>query len=207
VALAILLPLLVGLAALVIGRPHPSDRLLLAGFLWGLVACAAYDAVRLPTIYGFHWWNDFFGSVGGWATDTKASLPVGYFWRYVGDGGGIAVAFFALAASLGAAAWPRRKTIAFGVAYAVCPVWIGLVVTDLLAPHGRELFPLSPLTLVLSLAGHLIYGLLIAVGYVHCRRLETAWPVSLRSSVPRRPTASEVLTDAVPAVHAARVSV
>jgi hypothetical protein len=128
-------------------------------------------------------------------------------WRYVGDGGGIAVAFFALAASLGAAAWPRRKTIAFGVAYAVCPVWIGLVLTDLLAPHGRELFRLSPLTLVLSLAGHLVYGLLIAVGYVQCRRLETAWPVSLRSSVPRRPTASEVLTDAMPAVQAARVNV
>ncbi|MGO9975085.1 MAG: hypothetical protein ACLP01_20235 [Solirubrobacteraceae bacterium] len=190
--MAVLLPLLLALAALVLGRPHASDRLLFAGFLWGLVACAGYDALRLPTIYAFHWWNDFFGSVGGWATDSKSNFLVGYLWRYVGDGGGIAVAFFALAATLGARAWSRRSVIGFGVAYGVFPVWTGLILTELLAPRGHELFPLSPTTLVLSLDGHLIYGALIGLGYWKSRHLEAHWP--LHVSVARERSAIEAVT-------------
>ena len=110
VAVAGLLPLIVVLAALVMTRPHLSDRLVLAGFIWGVVACAGYDAFRLPTIYAAHWWPDFFGTVGGSATGTNSSFLVGYLWRYIGDGGGIAVAFFALAATLGAASWSRRRS-------------------------------------------------------------------------------------------------
>lgn len=181
---SVLLPLAVGLVAVVVRRPDGSDRLLLAGFLWGLMACAGYDAFRLPTIYAVHWWNDFFGSVGGWATASDSNFVVGYLWRYVGDGGGIAVAFFALAATLGAAKWRTRTTIVFAVAYAVTPVWSGLVLTDLLAPRGRELFPLSATTLVLSLAGHLIYGAILGVGYCKSRRLEAYWPIELRNLGP-----------------------
>lgn len=206
VALVVLLPLLVGLAALVLRQPHPSDRLLLAGFLWGLLACAGYDAFRLPTIYGFHWWNDFFGSVGGWATGTKSSFLVGYLWRYLGDGAGIAVAFFALAATVGAGTWPRRRAIALGVAYAICPVWSGLVLTDLLAPRSQELFPLSPATLALSLGGHLIYGVLIGLGYWRCRNLETTWPLHVRPVSPKRSLAPGIVTGTMPTVHAARAS-
>jgi len=179
VSLAVLLPLVVVSAAFVVGRPDVSDRLLLAGFVWGLVACAGYDAARLPTIYLFHWWNDFFGSVGGWATGTRSSFLVGYAWRYVGDGGGIAVAFFALAATVGASAWSRRATIAFAVGYAVLPVWSGLVLTDLLAPRGHELFPLTLTTLVLSLVGHLVYGAIMGLGYWKSRDLEVLWPVRI----------------------------
>jgi hypothetical protein len=183
VAWAVLLPLAFALAVLVAVRPHRSDRLLLAGLLWGVVACAGYDALRLPTIYAFHWWNDFFGSVGGWATGTSSNFLVGYLWRYLGDGGGIAVVFFALAATLGTQAWSRRTAIAAGVAYGVCPVWTGLILTDVLAPSGRELFPLSSTTLALSLAGHVIYGAVLGFGYWQSRRLEAVWP--LRLGAPR----------------------
>ena len=118
-----------------------SVRDFLSGFLWGLIACACYDAFRLPTIYVAHWWDDFFGTVGGWATGSESNFFVGYLWRYVGDGGGIAVSFFALAATVGAAAWPRRQVLALAIGYAVCPVWTGLVLTDLLAPAGRQSVP------------------------------------------------------------------
>jgi len=182
VALAVLLPLLAASTALAVCRPHPSDRLLLAGFLWGLLACAGYDAFRLPTVYGAHLWNDFFGAVGGWALGGRSNFLVGYLWRYVGDGGGIAVAFFALAATLRAGAWSKRRVIAFAVAYAVCPVWTGLVLTDLLAPAGRELFPLSLVTLSLSLGGHLIYGAVLGFGYWRSRHLEAIWPLHLSGS-------------------------
>ena len=182
VSLAVLLPLLAVSVAFVFGRPHVSDRLLLAGFLWGVVACAGYDAARLPTIYLFHWWADFFGPVGGWATDTKSNFLVGYVWRYAGDGGGIAVAFFALAATLGAGAWSRRATVTFAVGYAVFPVWTGLVLTDLLAPRGHELFPLTLTTLALSLVGHLVYGAIMGFGYWKSRELEVLWPVRVATS-------------------------
>jgi hypothetical protein len=180
VAVAALLPLIAALAALVMTRPHFSDRLVLAGFIWGMVACAGYDAFRLPTVYAAHWWPDFFGSVGGWATGTHSSFLVGYLWRYIGDGGGIAVAFFALAATLGAASWSRRTIMAAAVAYAVCPVWTGLILTDFLAPHGRELFPLTLTTLTLGLVGHLIYGAIMGLGYWHSRPLEAFWPFQIR---------------------------
>jgi hypothetical protein len=163
----------------VLGRPHRSDRVVLAGFLWGLLACAGYDAFRLPSIYSLHLWGDFFGSVGGWATGSESNYLVGYLWRYVGDGGGIAVAFFALAATLRIASWPRQRIIALAVGFAVCPVWAGLILTDLLAPTGHELFSLSATTLTVSLVGHLIYGLILGYGYWASRSHETYWPLSL----------------------------
>jgi hypothetical protein len=180
VAVAVLVPLILGLAAMVIARPHLSDRLVLAGFIWGMLACAAYDAFRLPTVYIANWWPDFFGSVGGSATGTQSNMVVGYLWRYIGDGGGIAVAFFALAATLGAASWSRRTIMAAALVYAVCPVWAGLILTNLLAPHGRELFPLTLTTLSLCLVGHLLYGAVMGVGYWYSRHLEAFWPFQIR---------------------------
>ena len=177
VALFVLLPLVAVLAMFVTARPDRSDRVILAGFLWGLLACAGYDALRLPTVYVAHWWSDFFPAVGGWAAGDNSNVVVGYLWRYVGDGGGIAVAFFVLAATLGAGAWSLRRIMGLGLAYAVCPVWSGLVLTDLLAPGGRELFPISFTTLILALAGHLLFGAVLGFGYWKCRGLEVNWPV------------------------------
>lgn len=179
VAIGLLLPLLVLTAIVVARNPDRSDRVMLAGFAWGLLACAGYDAFRLPTIYVAHLWNDFFGAVGGWATGTGSNYLAGYLWRYVGDGAGIGVTFFALAATLGAGNWSRRQAIGFAVGYAVCPVWAGLIVTDLLAPAGRQLFPLTPVTAALSLVGHVIYGVILGQGYWTSRRLEEHWPIAV----------------------------
>jgi hypothetical protein len=55
-----LFPLLGILAVLVIFRPAGIDRTALAGFAWGVVACAGYDLFRLPEVYVFHLWGDFF---------------------------------------------------------------------------------------------------------------------------------------------------
>jgi hypothetical protein len=69
-----------------------------------------------------------------------------------------------LVAALGTASWPRRRVVGLTVAFAVCPVWAGLVPTDGLAPAGRALFPLNATTLALSLAGHLVYGAVLGYG-------------------------------------------
>jgi hypothetical protein len=159
-----LFPLLGLLAVLVVFRPDGIGRTAAAGFAWGLVACAGYDCFRLPTVYVFHLWGDFFGKVGGWATGTSSDYLAGYLWRYLGDGAGIGVVVFILAAAIGISAWPRRHVVGFTIVFAVFPVWTGLVLTDGLAPQGRALFPLTTATLTLSLAGHLIYGAILGCG-------------------------------------------
>jgi len=164
VSIVILFPLLAILAVLVVLRPDDMDRTAFTGFGWGLVACAGYDFFRLPTVYVFHLWGDFFGRIGGWATGTGSDYLAGYLWRYLGDGAGIGVVVFILAAAIGVSSWPRRRVIGFTVAFAVFPVWTGLMVTDALAPHGRALFPLNATTLVLSLVGHLIFGAILGYG-------------------------------------------
>ena len=159
-----LVPVLALLAALVIRTPAGIDRTARAGFAWGVVACAGYDLFRLPTVYLFGLWGDFFGRIGGWATGTGSDYLAGYLWRYLGDGAGLGVVVFLQAAVLGVSCWPRRRVIGITVAFAVCPVWAGLVLTDALAPAGRALFPLTATTLALSLAGHLIYGAILGYG-------------------------------------------
>jgi len=164
VSAVFLFPVLAILAVLVIVKPAGIDRTALAGFAWGVVACAGYDLFRLPSVYVFHLWGDFFGRIGGWATGTTSDYLAGYLWRYLGDGAGIGVVVFLQAAVLGVSSWPRRRVVGVAIAFAVCPVWAGLVLTDALAPAGRTLFPLTATTLALSLAGHLIYGAILGYG-------------------------------------------
>lgn len=164
VSIVLLFPLLGILAVLVVLRPDDIDRTAFTGFAWGAVACAGYDSFRLPTVYGFHLWGDFFGRIGGWATGTRSSYLAGYLWRYLGDGAGIGVVVFVGAAAIGVSSWPRRYVVWSVTGFAVFPVWTGLVVTDGLAPAGRELFPLNATTLVLSLAGHLVFGVILGYG-------------------------------------------
>ena len=108
----------------------------------------------------------------------RSNYLVGYLWRYLGDGAGIGVVFFALAATLRAGSWSYPKVVGVAVGYAVCPVWAGLILTDLLAPACRQLFPLTLTTVSLSLAGHLVYGAVLGHGYWLSRRQEKHWPVT-----------------------------
>ena len=177
-AVDILLPLTVAVLTLAVFSPDRIDRLVVTAVGWGLLACAAYDAFRLPTIYVAHWWGDFFGPVGGWAVNSRHSnYFVGYLWRYLGDGGGIAVPFFVAMALLPPTVInTARRSIAAGIAYGVCPVWSGLMLTDALAPAGHALFPLTLRTATLSLVGHLIYGSVIGAGFWYSRAVRAYLP-------------------------------
>jgi hypothetical protein len=152
-----LFPLLGIVAILMVFKPADIDRTALIGSARGVLACAAYDLFRLPSVYVFHLWGDFFGRIGG-ATGTHSNYLAGYLWQYFGDGASIGVVVFMHAAVIGVTSWPRRRVIGFTVAFAVFPVRTGLVLTDALAPTGRALFPLTATTLILSLVGHLIFG-------------------------------------------------
>jgi hypothetical protein len=200
-----LFPLLGILAVQVISKPAGIDKTALAGFAWGVVACAGYDLFRLPNVYVFHLWGDFFGRIGGWATGTSSNYLAGYLWRYLGDGAGIGVVVFLQAAVIGVSSWPRRRIVGFTVAFAVCPVWAGLVLTDALAPAGRALFPLNATTLALSLGGHLVFGAILGYGLwawqdLARRDMSRAAEISSRASLPdglaetTRPTTPVPLT-------------
>jgi hypothetical protein len=132
------------------------------GVVAGLIAVAAYDMLRMPLVVT-HIWPDFFERVGSWVIhgNSTQNLVVGYVWRYVGDGGGIAIAFF-----LGAAAFRlRRHVLAWAVGYGVF-VWAGLMATVALPADGqRLLFHLTPAAVGLSLAGHLVYGATLGACY------------------------------------------
>ncbi|NMO92512.1 hypothetical protein [Actinomycetospora sp. TBRC 11914] len=177
--------LVIPLAAVIVGLsifdPHPEDRVILHGFLWGIVACGLYDVFRLDTVYMLGWWADFIPTMGTWIIGDGASKSagawVGYLWRYLGDGGGIGVAFFVGAAFVGLHRRPAKQVVAVAVAFAVFPVWAGLIATVWIAPKGQTMmFKVTPTTLTLSLIGHLIFGLVMGLGFVKTRSAERFWP-------------------------------
>ncbi|GLZ45267.1 hypothetical protein Acsp06_14520 [Actinomycetospora sp. NBRC 106375] len=178
----VVVPLTLLAVMLGVFSPAGEERIVLAGAMWGVLATLVYDAVRLDTVYLLGWWGDFIPRVGTWILDIDAGQSVlgavvGYAWRYLGDGGGIGVAFFVLVAATGLRRWGERATVTAAVVFAVFPVWTGLVATVALAPRGQQqMFTLTPATVALSLVGHLVFGLVLGLGCARCRRLEQHWP-------------------------------
>jgi hypothetical protein len=152
---------LVGLAivaALVLAGWFPTyHRVALERFAAGLLAVALYDGARWITI-GFGWWGDFIPSIGGWLLGTnQPDFFLGYLFRWLGDGGGMGLAFLVAARALvpAAAGW---GAVRLGIMYGIA-IWTCLLVTLVAVPAGQTLlFPLTATTFVLSLGGHLIYG-------------------------------------------------
>jgi hypothetical protein len=154
-ATVVLIPpaVVVLLAVLVLSPQHRAASL--RGFIFGLVAVTAYDAFRLPfMVSGI--WHDFIPRIGMWLLgDGRLHPIVGYAYRYIGDGGGMGLTFAVLYPLVN----PRRLgALATGVVYGVA-IWACLMGTLVLAPRGQEMmFVLTPLSVTLSLGGHLIYG-------------------------------------------------
>lgn len=180
-AALLVVPLATALLAWTLFAPHTGDRVIAHGFVWGIVACAVYDVFRLDTVYMLGWWGDFIPTMGTWITgdpENKVSgAIVGYLWRYIGDGGGIGITFFALASAFGLHQRSRATVVGVAVAFAVFPVWSGLIATVALASRGQTMmFPLTPTTVTLSLIGHLIFGLILGLGFWRSRAVQEHWP-------------------------------
>lgn len=165
-ALAILglVPLHVG-APILVGTPvglgvallilKPEDRAAVShGFVAGLVAVLIYDCTRMPFVVIGNW-PDFIPKIGAWLTNTpQTHWSVGYLWRYLGNGAGMGLTF-AMAVPFTDRLIGRQKA---GLLYGTT-IWTGLICTVLVAPGGQErLFALTPLTIAVSLTGHLVYG-------------------------------------------------
>jgi MFS family permease len=182
------------LAAIVVFAPHRIDMIVGRGLIAGMVACIVYDAARLFAVHVLRLMGDFIPVMGSWVTgepDTAGSAAVGYVWRYIGDGGGLGVAFFVVAFALGIDRWKSVYAVLACVVFAVFPTWTGLIATVALAPRGEEMmFALNPATVTITLLGHVIFGLVLGLAFLKAprgrERSEWPWPPILQSAKVRR---------------------
>jgi hypothetical protein len=146
------------MVAVVLGVRSPRQgRYALEGLGAGLVAVLVYDLVRW-TFVGFGWWGDFIPNIGGWLNGTgRPDWLLGYAFRWLGDGGGMGIAFMVMARTL-----IRRPaggaSVVLGIAYGLA-IWLCLLITLIVSPEGQTLlFPITAVTLLLSWVGHVVYG-------------------------------------------------
>ena len=178
------------LGAIITFAPHRIDTIVGRGLIAGMVACIVYDGARLFAVHVLGLMGDFIPVMGSWVTgepDTAGSAAVGYVWRYIGDGGGLGVAFFVVAFALGIDRWSNTRAVLAAVAFAVFPTWTGLIATVALAPHGQEMmFPLNTATISITLIGHLIFGFVLGLAFLKAPRggahREWPWPPLLESA-------------------------
>lgn len=151
----LLLPALLLAAGVLVWRPKWA-RTALGALGAGLVATALYDAFRGSFLALGLMEIDPIPHIGV-ALHLDPAWLFGYLWRYLGNGAGMAVAFFALG----------FRGVRAGILYGLF-VCSGLLFVLLVAPYGQEmLFPLSAVTLVMAVGGHVIYGAVL--GWIAAR--------------------------------------
>ena len=178
----------------VVFAPHRTDVIVGRGLIAGMVACIVYDGARLFAVHVLGLMGDFIPVMGSFVTgepDTAGSAAVGYVWRYIGDAGGLGVAFFVFAFALGIDRWSKVKAVLASVAFAVFPTWAGLMATVALLPRGQEMmFELNPATVTITLLGHLIFGLVLGLAFLKAPRgrgrSDWPWTPVLQTKTVRR---------------------
>jgi hypothetical protein len=155
-----------------IGLRYPAwGKRALIGLAAGMIATGVYDILRIGLMFA-GLWGDPIPSIGRLATgDPNIAWYWGYVWRFVGNGGGMGVAFAML---------PWRG-VKLGIAYgtAVC---LGLVAILYFFPVAQlHFFALTPPTAAGGMAGHWVYGAVL--GWLTSRWLP---PVGRRRRRPAR---------------------
>jgi hypothetical protein len=132
-----------------LGLRYPAwGKRALIGLVAGMIATGIYDILRLGLMLG-GLWGDPIPSIGQLAlNDPNADWYWGYVWRFVGNGGGMGLAFAML---------PWRG-VKLGIAYG-STICMGLVVLLYFWPESQEhFFALTPATAAGGMAGHWVYG-------------------------------------------------
>jgi hypothetical protein len=132
-----------------LGLRYPAwGKRALLGLLAGMIATGVYDILRIGLMFA-GLWGDPIPSIGRLAlNDPSTPWYWGYVWRFVGNGGGMGIAFAML---------PWRG-VKLGIAYgsAVC---LGLVGLLYFWPVSQQhFFALTPATAAGGMAGHWVYG-------------------------------------------------
>ena len=132
-----------------LGMRYPAwGRRALVGWVAGIVATIIYDCLRLALVkVGI--WGDPIPGIGRLVlSDPHANFAWGYLWRFLGNGGGMGIAYTMLP-------WRGWRT---GVAYGtlICTGLLGLLYFFPVAQV--HFFPLTPVTAIGGYAGHWVYG-------------------------------------------------
>jgi hypothetical protein len=156
-----------------LGLRYPAwGKRALLGLLAGMIATGIYDILRIGLMFA-GLWGDPIPSIGQLAlNDPNTQWYWGYVWRFLGNGGGMGVAFAML---------PWRG-VKLGIAYgsAIC---LGLVGLLYFWPVSQQhFFALTPATAAGGMAGHWVYGAVL--GWLTARWLP---PVGHRRRRPARP--------------------
>jgi hypothetical protein len=143
-----------------VGLRYPAwGKRALLGLVAGMIATGVYDILRIGLMFA-GLWGDPIPSIGRLATNNpNIAWYWGYVWRFLGNGGGMGVAF---------AMFPRRS-VKLGIAFgsAIC---LGLVGLLYFWPVSQQhFFALTPLTAAGGMAGHWVYGAVL--GYLTTRWL------------------------------------
>jgi hypothetical protein len=174
-----------------IGLRYPAwGKRALLGLLAGMIATGVYDILRIGLMFA-GLWGDPIPSIGRLATgDPTIPWYWGYVWRFIGNGGGMGIAFAML---------PWRG-VKLGIAYgtAVC---LGLVALLYFFPISQlHFFALTPPTAAGGMAGHWVYGAVL--GWLTARWLPPVGkrrrPVRERDRGEPRETRSATVLVAVP---------
>lgn len=145
-AVAVLLPSLVVLAS-ILTMSEPARLLVVTAVASGALATLPYDLFRFGFLVAGWMDRDPIPHIGT-GLGLEPGWLFGYLWRYLGNGGGLAVAFSALGG--------RGPLAGTGFGLLVCS---GLLAVLAFSPNGEAtLFPLGPSTLVVAVVGHVIYG-------------------------------------------------
>jgi hypothetical protein len=157
---AIVLPAIAGIVALGLMFRQYS-RVLVRGFLLGLTAVFLYDLTCRFPFMAIGVWHDFIPKIGNYLLHREhVHWTVGYLWRYVGNGGGMGLAFYAVYPLLKGRVQAMKAGLVYGVGIFCC-----LLITIYLSPSGRTyLFDPTPLTATLGLLGHVVYGFTLGFG-------------------------------------------
>jgi hypothetical protein len=150
------------LSAIVIGILFPRYSPIMArGFLLGVASVFLYDLTcRFPFIASGTW-PDFIPKIGNYLLGKEhVNWSVGYLWRYIGNGGGMGLAFYAMYPLFSKRIKPLRAGILYGVAVFCC-----LLITIYMSPSGRTyLFTPTLLTGLIGGLGHIVYGATLGYG-------------------------------------------
>ena len=157
---------------LLIGLRYPAwGKRALLGLVAGMIATGIYDVLRIGLMFA-GLWADPIPTIGKLALDdSNAWWMWGYVWRFVGNGGGMGLAFAMLP-------W---RSVRLGIAYG-STICLGLFGLLYFWPASQQhFFPLTPLTATGAMAGHWVYGAVL--GWLTTRWLP---PVGQRRRRPAR---------------------
>ena len=148
-------------------------KVALLGMVSGIIAVLLYDLTRWPwVVTGL--WGDFIPTIGAWMFDKQENGWMwGYAWRYLGNGGGMGMAFFVGVKLV--EPWLSRQQAGtlFGLG-----IFGGLLGTLFIAPEGMDkMFTPTILSFTMGLIGHIVFGSVL--GYLGLR-----WAVVSEDSAP-----------------------